>query len=69
MGEAWGQTWRGRQAGVRGALTGARRVSVLRRLGAGRGKVTAVCAQMHADRPFESVEVPAEVRARLEQGV
>jgi acyl-CoA thioester hydrolase len=32
-----------------------------------RGKVTAVCVRMHADRSFESVELPAAVRALLEQ--
>jgi YbgC/YbaW family acyl-CoA thioester hydrolase len=31
-----------------------------------RGQVTSVCVRMHADRSFESVELPAEVRARLE---
>jgi acyl-CoA thioester hydrolase len=31
-----------------------------------RGQVTSVCVRMHPDRSFESVELPAEVRARLE---
>jgi YbgC/YbaW family acyl-CoA thioester hydrolase len=32
-----------------------------------RGQITSVCCRVHADRSFESAEVPASLRARLEQ--